>query len=693
MKIHFQPEIVEPIAEANLLFSHLQTIAQNSLDLSDADLYYDFPLYRDDDEQLISTHFMLVSKNYGIVIFYFSSANDANYIKQLAFDDEKLEHIYGHVYSRLMKQKNLRQGRKNLKISVDSVIFAPFVDADIEQLETESEVKTSLAQLLEFMGDGQQKVDEYVYREAASTLEGGKGLLKPKERVIEGFPPNSKVHMVSDLETKLARFDSEQLMSSINEVIGSERIRGLAGSGKTVILAMKVALTHIRYPSAKILYTFSTKALYQHVKRLITRFYRQFNDTDPDFIYKIKVMHSWGGRTSEGVYHEACINNGGTFYTFPGARRLNQSNPFSGACKALLNEAEIKSEYDYIFIDEAQDFDENFLKLCLKLTTDDKLVFGSDVFQNIFQTTAPTAEQLLGEGHDLKSDSFIQICYRTPCATLLAAHSVGLGIYGTPVQVIKSVEDWNSLGYVTNSKASGNFSQNEEVVVERTRLNTPSLYETNIDELINTKSHETMDDEVSWLVKQVANDVQLEGLNPSDILIVCADDKSFKSYYKKISSALDDLGIDVHNINADKYSITDFSVNNKVTYSTIHKAKGNESYSVYVIGCEVLFYSPNVRNRNLLFTAMTRTKGWLSMSGVGHFSENLFREIQLAKSNFPYLRFNYPDANLLRSIELDLNRKENPEDELKIKKLLETYGQDELQQMMLDLSANQAGKK
>lgn len=693
MKIHFQAEVIEPIAEAKLLYSHLEALALNNLKLEDADLYYDFPLYRDDDDQLISTHFMLVSKSYGIVIFYFSSANDSNYVKQLNIDDEKLEHIYGHVYSRLMKQKNLRKGRKELKISVESVIFAPYINIDIAHLDTESEVKTSQPQIQEFLAKRYDEIDDYTYRETASTLEGGKGLLKPKERIIEGFPPNSKVHMVSNLETKLARFDSEQLMSSINEVIGTERIRGLAGSGKTVILAMKAALTHLRYPSAKILYTFSTKALYQHVKRLITRFYRQFNDTDPDFIYKIKVMHSWGGRTSEGVYHEACINNEANFYTFPEAQRLNHANPFSGACKKLLSETKIKPEYDYIFIDEAQDFDENFLKLCLKLTTDAKMVFGSDVFQNIFQTTAPTAEELLGEGHELKSDSFIQICYRTPCATLLAAHSIGLGIYGRPVQVIKSVEDWKSLGYFAKTKEFGNFETNEDIVVERTVENTPSLYDANINELINTKSHTNTDKEVSWLVNQISNDIKLEGLNPSDILVICADDKNFKTYYNKISSGLDELGINLHNINADKYSITDFSVNNKVTYSTIHKAKGNESYSVYVIGCEVLFYNPNIRNRNLLFTAMTRTKGWLSMSGLGAPAEQLFSEIKKAKNNFPSLKFTYPDAKLLRSIELDLFKKENPEDELKIKNLLDTYGKDELQKMMLEISNNKETKK
>ena len=692
MKIHFQPEILEEISEAKLLYTHLLKLEGETLELDDADLYYDFPLYRDDDEQLISTHFMLVSKVYGIIIFYFSSAAGKNITDHISTDDETLEHVYGHVYSRLMKQKSLRKGRKELLISVESIIFAPFIE-NIENLDTESKVIKSLPQLSEFITECHSPIAENVFKSAASTLEGGKGLLKAQERTTVGFPLNSKVQKVAELETKLARFDSDQLMSSINEIIGIERIRGLAGSGKTVILAMKVALTHIRHPNAKILYTFSTKALYQHVKRLITRFYRQFNDTDPDFLYKIKVMHSWGGSRSEGVYHQACINNEANFYNYSTAQNLNRSNPFSGACHKLLTDSSIEPEYDYIFIDEAQDFDENFLQLCLKLTTDEKLVFGSDVFQNIFQTQAPSIEQLLGENHQLKSDTFIQTCYRTPCVTLLTAHAVGLGVYGKPVQVIKSAEDWHSLGYVTKSKDVGNFVQNERVIVERTELNTPSLYENDINELIKTKKCDVYDDEIKWVADKVIFDLENEGLNPTDILIICADDKNYKRYFNSISTLLDEKNIDLHNVNADKYSITDFSVKNKVTYSTIHKAKGNESYSVYVIGVDALFYSPNVRNRNLLFTAMTRTKGWLAISGLGDKTLNLFAEIEQAKSNFPNLDFLYPDEKLLRSIELDLKQKENPEDQLKMKKLLEQYGEAGLKQMMKDLASTAELKK
>ena len=183
-----------------------------------------------------------------------------------------------------------------------------------------------------------------------------------------------------------------------------------------------------------------------------------------------------------------------------------------------------------------------------------------------------------------------------------------------------------------------------------------------------------------------------EGLNASDILVVCADDKHYKNYYNNLSFYLSDYGIDVNNVNADKYNISDFSVDNKITYSTIHKAKGNEGYSVYILGSECLYHNPNIKNRNLLFTAMTRTKGWLVMTGVGRTAMELFDEIQQAKENVPYLKLTYPSGELLHKIEVDLQRFENNEESEDFKKLMEAHGVDTLKAMIREYEAKRTKK-
>ncbi|HID20046.1 MAG TPA: hypothetical protein EYP28_03790 [Methanophagales archaeon] len=65
---------------------------------------------------------------------------------------------------------------------------------------------------------------------------------------------------------------------------------------------MKAARIHSEDPDAYILYTYWTKQLHDYVKRLITGFYREFADVDPDWT-KVDIMHAWGGKNLSGVYY------------------------------------------------------------------------------------------------------------------------------------------------------------------------------------------------------------------------------------------------------------------------------------------------------------------------------------------------------------------------------------------------------
>jgi len=692
MKLNADREKLFSNPEAGRLFNLLNQLnEEGKLHLMESELYYDFPLYKDDEDKLVISPLMLVSRLYGVIIFFLSNCHERDALETLQKNDLSLENIYSQIYSRLLKQKNLRKNRRDLKISVESAIFAPYVNPEYSY-DTESEVIISKASLEKFIEQFEDPIDDDIYSETASTIEGGKGLIRVKTRDIEGFSSQSKVQIVNRLESSIARFDSNQLGSCVNEVEGIERIRGLAGSGKTVVLAMKVAITHLRHRDKKILYTFSTKALYQHVKRLITRFYRQFDDLDPDFENSIHILHAWGGGSAAGVYYNACLNNSAPVLNFAEAYRANPKEPFSYACKNLIDNYSIKETYDYVFVDEAQDFDSNFLQLCLKLAKEDKMVFGLDVFQNIFQTSAPSIEEILGEGKILSLDKFLNSCYRTPCATLVCAHAIGLGIYRRPVQAIKTPEDWENLGYKLNGAYGDRFTSNQEISVYRDIETSPSLYDEDKEKLIITQHHENILLECEWVAEKINNDIVNEGLNASDILIICADDRHFKNYYNQISRYLSQYSIDVNNVNADKFNISDFSVDNKVTYSTIHKAKGNEGYSVYIVGSESLYHNPNVKNRNLLFTAMTRTKGWLVMTGIGVPALELFDEIQDAKSRIPYLQFNYPSGEELHKIEIDLQRFVHNEEAEDFKKLLDLHGAEGLKAMIREFEAKKVKK-
>src|SRR4029077_16131645 len=152
-----------------------------------------------------------------------------------------------------------------------------------------------------------ERIEDDLFAEARSIIEGAKALTRPRAREIPSDRAVPKAHILAALEAEIANFDAEQRKAAITVLAGPQRIRGLAGTGKTIVLAMKAAQIHLNEPKQTVLYTFYTKSLYDLIKRLITRFYRHYKDSDPDW-ERVKILHAWGGANVAGVYQRACID-------------------------------------------------------------------------------------------------------------------------------------------------------------------------------------------------------------------------------------------------------------------------------------------------------------------------------------------------------------------------------------------------
>ena len=60
-------------------------------------------------------------------------------------------------------------------------------------------------------------------------------------------------------------------------------------------------------------------------------------------------------------------------------------------------------------------------------------------------------------------------------------------------------------------------------------------------------------------------------------------------------------------------------------------------------------------NRNTAFTAMTRTKGWLCLTGVGRIAEDLFKEIEAVLAKPGVVTFKVPDmTKIQRNLETEV---------------------------------------
>ena len=81
--------------------------------------------------------------------------------------------------------------------------------------------------------------------------------------------------------------------------------------------------------------------------------------------------------------------------------------------------------------------------------------------------------------------------------------------------------------------------------------------------------------------------------------------------------------------------------------STIHRAKGQEADFVYLVGLDRIAQAENdLYLRNQLFTALTRTRAWVSVSGIEDYS--LYRELRqlIASQDQVNLTVNIPQREL-----------------------------------------------
>ena len=465
------------------------------------------------------------------------------------------------------------------------------------------------------------------------------------------------------IQEHIARFDIEQKQAALTEIDGPQRIRGLAGSGKTIVLAQKAAIHHLKYPNDKILYTYYTKALHDTIKEHISRAYRYFSENKEPNWNNILICHAWGGTSVPGTYSMACLDNEAPIQTFSEAIRINSKDPLGGICEVLMKNYSIKPKYDLLLVDEGQDFTAPFYQLCYKLSKNKKIVWAYDDFQNIFDVKIQDERETFGKNADGKynvdfardqcaiQDIVLKKCYRTPRYSLIAAFSLGLGIYNRKVlQRLDTNEHWNSLGF--NVK-KGTCATGDEMIIERPAFNTPSYTNDNFSEgSIRYKCFSNIDEECKTIAKSISYDITEENLLPEDICVICLDKKSVSDYFIKIEKHLNKNDIKSFNLLNTNGGNLSFTREKCVTLTTVNKAKGNEKGAVYICGADYIFMNPNnVVLRDMLFTAMTRTKGWLAISGCSDDFDKCIHELKVLKDKHFELHFIQPSDTETKTIE------------------------------------------
>ncbi len=661
----------------------------SAISSSTSALYYDFPVYSDYDGADHKPDILVLTRSCGILAIRMITATQANRdtTSSLLAVDESLNQFCSILIGRLLKSKMLRRSRSQLSFNVTPIIFCDSDLADKIFDSSDSEIISSMDSLKELIQDLEESaLDSETYDEARSVIEGAKALTRSNKRLVENPELQRAASALAELESEIANFDQKQRAAALITINGPQRIRGLAGSGKTIILAMKAAHLHMNRPNDKILLTFYTKSLKSSIKNLVTKFYRHYKEVDPDW-NNIHIRHGWGGSNTSGAYSDASLRAGRTPFTFGSARAgaPNGVDPFEFACQDLMQKGDVEEYYDHILIDEGQDFPAAFYELSFRLAKGPRdkknIVWAYDDLQNIMKIRMRNPAELFGMDHDgeprisleraaiglpfkFTNDTVLSKCYRNQREVLITAHALGFGIYSNIVQLLESADHWKDVGYEV---VSPDYYVGAEVKVVRPVENSPvALIGENLPALIEYYNAQSLDEETEWVITSIS-DFLKQGLNPEDIMIVALDDRHMKAYFKELSAKLAGMGVASNNIHADPYSDPPFTIPNKVTLSTIYRAKGNEAAVVFVIGVDAI--SLRTRgDRNKLFTALTRTKAWLRVSGMRGSTSEIIDEMSEAAQNFPALRFTMPDLSKLNMIQRDLSQRS-----IKAKKLRAEY--------------------
>lgn len=626
----------------------------NSLDKYAGTLYLGYPL-SSTSESVITVDGLLVTKEKGLTAFIFESNSES------AADAQDL--LYYQINNTLTKYESLRKGR-NVVIT-PSVIS--FFSQPIHPESTNDYLYCDNLNLKQVI-DELPAFDNNYYSVLCESLQKISSM-KPKKRRRNVTKEDSKGSIIKKIEKEIANLDEWQKKAAFEIPEGPQRIRGLAGSGKTVVLALKAAYLHAQHPEWNIAVTFYTRALSQQIKNMISNFSYEFIGDVPDW-EKLHVLHSWGTDSEAGIYAEYASKCNLTALNYNGAKaRYGREKAFDGVCLEVLNQSLVKIEpyYDAILIDEAQDMPISFFKLCYRISRDPKrIVFAYDELQNLSSGIMPSVNEMFGidengkplvellnSENEARQDITLPICYRNTPWALSLAHSLGFGIYRKEgiVQLFNDLQLWEDIGYRV---VNGKLNYGDEVSLKRKVTATPQYFSKLIDkdDAIITKCFEDAYDQYEWVAQEIFNNIKNDELDPDDILVIFPNAYSAKSEYNKFRDVLLNKGINsiLAGVNADRDT---FKIDGCITCSSIYRAKGNEAPMVYIVNSDFCARGAEmITLRNTLFTAITRSRAWVRLCGVSNEMCILENEISKCVNNDFELKFKIPTESELEKMRL-----------------------------------------
>lgn len=481
------------------------------------------------------------------------------------FVDDFIEDI-GYLADKYNYKKLLGRPREWKNIFVEKVNMTEVVNTDMLSFLGKFELSTpQLKRKVEFL---------------LSLLTGS---INDADRVGNEYPEN----VLERIKRKIILFDGDQTRFIYDESVKKRiTIQGLAGTGKTELLLHKLKELYTDDNKNKIFFTCHNKVLADSLKNRVPDFF-DFMKVEEQIKWneQLWVASSWGSQyhKDSGLYSYICQQYGIPF------QRFSYNKSFDKICKEaidfLQSLGEIEKCFDYVLIDESQDFTENFFLLC-EMVTSKSVYIAGDIFQNVF-------EEIVTD--EVDPDFLLNKCYRTDPRTLMFAHSLAMGLYESPKLRWLDDKEWDACGYQIE-QVSGYYHLTREPLRRFEDIDTDEFQSV---EIISSDDL-TYEENVLSIIEGIIDEHPT--VTPDDIGIVFLE--NLNQNYKLV----DRLAVTIYNKFQWNVNIgyeSKIKLKDTLFISNRNNIKGLEFPFVIVVTRNIL--SDDLRQRNSIYMMLTRS--------------------------------------------------------------------------------------
>ncbi len=445
----------------------------------------------------------------------------------------------------------------------------------------------------------------------------------------QSFPQKTESSLGSMIAESISsdkELSAEQRQISELEVGGFPRlVRGVAGSGKSVVLAIQLA----RYLTANL----QPKLFNQPARKIAAIcFNRCFAQ-----LLKRKVEESYSARTHESLPENLHVTNLNKLmhqlshlYNWP-IRYIPIGEVPDAAARAVAYVDSIDSfaasqpelydsvTFRAIFVDEGQDFEPEEYVLLQRLirpdpvTKERSLIIFYDDAQNLYARKRPVWKEL---GIDLTGgrSRVMRECFRNTREIVTFAFNMLLGSQSENPRLVKTRE------------FAGLAELRQNGLVDEVH----GLYEVNFAEREGEwpiiKTMNTRKEELSWLVRELTHLIVEEEVEPHHLLVLCRSRDLCDEVRNGVSELMTRKIVGDVRCPSDKEEKDEFIFHDgQLTISTVKSAKGYEAQIVFMFGSDA--YSTEDEGRAEFYVGATRAQLRLYVSGLAK-ANSVFQEAE-----------------------------------------------------------------